>query len=86
MIAFSPSNSIHHCIKGPETLAGAEFYCMVGVPAAGKSTWAEQFAQKNPDKRYDNQYMSGSSPTCTVKCTMCTICNNESKRFKLINL
>ena len=53
MIAFTPAKDIHPCIAGPATCADAEFLLMVGLPAAGKSTWCESHAAANPDKRYN---------------------------------
>lgn len=53
MIAFTPANQIHPCISGPATMADAEFIMMVGLPAAGKSTWCESHAAAHPDKRYN---------------------------------
>ena len=53
MIAFSNQGAIKPCVTGPQTLADAEFLVMVGLPAAGKSTWAEKKSRENPEKRYN---------------------------------
>jgi len=38
---------------GIKTREECEFIMMVGLPAAGKSTWARQYAQAHPDKKYE---------------------------------
>ncbi|XP_063684828.1 heterogeneous nuclear ribonucleoprotein U-like protein 1 isoform X2 [Bolinopsis microptera] len=53
MIAFTAADHVHPCVAGPATLADAEFIMMVGLPAAGKSTWCESHAAAHPDKRYN---------------------------------
>ena len=39
--------------KGPSTKAECEVFQMVGLPGAGKSTWAKNHAMKHPEKKFN---------------------------------
>ncbi len=52
LLQSASSEHLERAPKGPASTEECEVLMMVGLPAAGKTTWAEKHCRQNPDKRY----------------------------------
>ncbi|NXP63283.1 HNRL1 protein, partial [Chloropsis cyanopogon] len=53
LIQHLPPGERHRGTQGPRSKAECEILMMVGLPAAGKTTWAVKHAAANPGKKYN---------------------------------
>lgn len=51
-IGKCPIENLSKGPRRPDTRSECEVIMMIGLPGAGKSNWAQQKSQENPDKRY----------------------------------
>eukprot|EP00794_Sanderia_malayensis_P007951 gene7951-8808_t len=52
MLQNIPSNYLVRAPSGPANRTEAEIIMMIGLPACGKTVWAEKYCKENPEKKY----------------------------------